>query len=88
MAIRFCQQRPAQIVAAKAETTAQVTTNSAALTVPTTKRGGAPAPIRLEVTTGPQPPPPMASRKPPTVPSGAMNSPDTVLLHGTSGRAR
>jgi len=40
------------MVAAKAETTAQVTTNSAALTVPTTKRGAAPAPMRLEVTTG------------------------------------
>ena len=45
--------------------------NSAVLTVPITLRGCAPWTSKLEVTTGPQPPPPAASRKPPTRPSGS-----------------
>jgi len=44
--------------------------NSAVLTVPITFRGCTPWTSRLEVTIGPQPPPPAASRKPPMKPSG------------------
>ena len=45
--------------------------NSAVLTVPMVLRGLLPWTSRLEVTIAPQPPPPAASRKPPTRPSGA-----------------
>ncbi|MCY1183690.1 hypothetical protein D9M73_243300 [compost metagenome] len=39
--------------------------NSAKFTEPMVVRGSVPEPIRLLVTTGPQPPPPAASTKPP-----------------------
>ncbi|MNJ61714.1 hypothetical protein D3C77_575190 [compost metagenome] len=39
--------------------------NSAKFTEPMVVRGSLPEPIRLLVTTGPQPPPPAASTKPP-----------------------
>src|SRR3977135_3349881 len=40
------------------------TKNSAVLTEPTVWRGTWPDPIRVDVAVGPQPPPPLASRKP------------------------
>ena len=55
----------------KAADTAAATKASAALVVPIALRGSAPDPKRVEVTTGPQPPPPTASKNPPTRPSGA-----------------
>ena len=44
---------------------AMVRKNSAKFTEPMVVRGSLPEPIRLLVTTGPQPPPPAASTKPP-----------------------
>ena len=44
---------------------AKETKNSAVLTDPIVCRGLFPWPIKVEVTTGPHPPPQMASRKPP-----------------------
>src|SRR5436309_6822848 len=49
---------------------ATVTKNSVVLTEPTVSRGACPEPINVEVVTGPQPPPPLASRNPETNPSG------------------
>ena len=43
----------------------RVTKNSAILTEPITIRGWCPRASRVEATTGPQPPPPTASRNPP-----------------------
>jgi hypothetical protein len=49
---------------------ATVTKNSVAFTEPTASRGAWPEPTSAEVATGPQPPPPLASRKPATKPTG------------------
>ena len=50
------------------------TMNSAALTEPTVRRGSSlPLLSSVEVATGPQPPPPVASMKPATRPSGPRN---------------
>jgi len=51
---------------------ATVTKNSAVLTEPTVWRGACPEPTRVEVSTGPQPPPPLASRKPAAKPAGGI----------------
>ena len=51
---------------------ATVTKNSVALTEPTVWRGAWPEPTSVDVVTGPQPPPPLASRKPATKPTGAI----------------
>ena len=52
---------------------ARATMNSAVLTVPTTRAGvRRPSARSVGVVTGPQPPPPVASTKPPTSPSGIM----------------
>src|SRR5829696_8981912 len=56
---------------------AGVTKNSDRLTEPMLWRGLSPPAIRVEFTIGPQPPPPIASRKPPAIPSGT--SPGTCL---------
>src|SRR5688500_12828812 len=50
---------------------ASVMKNSAKLTEPMVVRGSLPEPTRVLVTTGPQPPPPTASTKPPNSPSFA-----------------
>src|SRR5262249_28452294 len=50
-----------------------VTKNSVVLTEPTVMRGAWPEPTRVEVATGPQPPPPLASRKAATKPSGGIH---------------
>ena len=47
---------------------AKVTKNSAVFTVPMVTRGVSPVPTNVVVTTGPQPPPPEASTKPPNKP--------------------
>ena len=60
------------MVVKKVAATVVVTKNSDVLTVPIVLRGSAPWMSRLEVTTGPQPPPPAASRNPPISPSGSM----------------
>jgi hypothetical protein len=50
---------------------ASATRNSAAFTVPTTLRGSCAVTVMSDgVTTGPQPPPPVASTKPPSAPIG------------------
>src|SRR6185312_563871 len=49
-----------------------VTKNSVVLTEPTVVRGAWPEPIKVVVETGPQPPPPDASRKPAIKPIGAV----------------
>ena len=49
-----------------------VTKNSVKLTEPIVNRGVVPWPSSVEVTIGPQPPPPIASRKPPPKPSGPI----------------
>ncbi len=54
---------------------AMVTKNSVVLTEPTAMRGAWPEPTRLDVATGPQPPPPLASRKPATNPIGPTHGP-------------
>src|SRR5829696_1457842 len=59
---------------------ATVTKNSVVLTEPTVCRGACPEPISVEVSTGPQPPPPLASRKPAQNPNG-------VVQHVGSSRA-
>src|SRR5436190_4479487 len=51
---------------------AMVTKNSVVLTEPTVVRGVCPDPIKVDVATGPQPPPPLASRKPATKPIGPI----------------
>ena len=50
-----------------------VTKNSAVFVVPMLTRGSAPDPTMALVTVGPHPPPPTASRNPPTRPSGPLN---------------
>ncbi len=57
------------MVSRKVIDTARVTTNSAALTVPMVVRAWPPRASRVEVATGPQPPPPLASSKPAKKPS-------------------
>ena len=56
----------------KVADTAKVKKNSAVLTVPTVLRGSVPCNNRFDVTTGPQPPPPEASRNPPIRPKGTV----------------
>ena len=53
------------IVAKKVKALAKVTKNSVKLTVPITNWGERPFDINVEVTKGPQPPPPKESKKPP-----------------------
>src|SRR5262245_55346266 len=50
---------------------AAATKNSATLTEPITNLGLFPRATRVDVTTGPQPPPPTASTNPPTKPRGS-----------------
>ena len=52
---------------------AMVTKNSVVFTEPTDMRGACPEPSKVEVATGPHPPPPLASRKPATKPSGGVH---------------
>ena len=63
-------QWPVSRATRKVADTAEVTKNSAVLVVPIDTRGSWPDPTRVVVTVGPQPPPPMASKKPPARPSG------------------
>jgi hypothetical protein len=53
---------------------AVVTKNSVVLTDPIVVRGAWPDPTSVDVATGPQPPPPLASRKPATSPMGAAHA--------------
>ena len=70
-------------VAMKVAEMVTVRKNSAVLTVPIVLRGLLPWTSRFEVTIAPQPPPPAASRKPPTRPSGAddLRLPFGVAVH-------
>ena len=66
-------QCPVSRATRKVAEMAEVTKNSAVLVVPIETRGSCPVPTRVVVTVGPQPPPPMASKKPPTRPRGPAN---------------
>ena len=63
-----CQPEP-QIKVKKVNELANETKNSAKLTDPITNLGFLPLAIRVDETTGPQPPPPIASKNPPAVAS-------------------
>src|SRR5215208_5173154 len=69
--IRYCKDdapsSTKNVVAA-----ATVTKNSVVLTEPTVYCGACPEPISVDVSTGPQPPPPLASRNPAQNPSGLL----------------
>ena len=54
---------------------AKVTKNSEKLTEPIVMRGYFPRATNVDVTTGPQPPPPMASQNPPNKPSQLILGP-------------
>ena len=58
------------IVVVKVATSVIVTKNSARLTEPMASLGSFPFATRVDVTIGPHPPPPIASRNPPNRPSG------------------
>ena len=58
------------IIVMKVATSVIVTKNSARFTVPIVNRGLCPLATRVDVTIGPQPPPPIASKKPPIKPNG------------------
>ena len=62
-------QRDRPMVATNVAVTVAVTKNSATLAEPIANRAVAPRPIRVVVTIAPQPPPPIASRNPPSNPT-------------------
>lgn len=64
------RQRTNPINVKKVATSATVTKNSARLTEPIVNLGLFPFATKVDVTIGPQPPPPIASKVPPTVPNG------------------
>ena len=67
--IRLRSHERAALRTAKTPAETKVRKNSARFTEPMVWRGSWPVPTRVVVTTGPQPPPPTASRKPPNRPS-------------------
>lgn len=58
------------IIVKKVATSATVTKNSARLTEPIENLGLCPLATKVDVTIGPQPPPPIASKNPPDTPNG------------------
>src|SRR5262249_20393393 len=70
-----CSSGEAPSSAKNVAAAATVTKNSVVLTEPTVSRGGCPELIKVDVVTGPQPPPPLASRNPETNPSGITQPP-------------
>jgi hypothetical protein len=58
-----------------------VTKNSARLAEPIASRGALPWPISVEVTIAPQPPPPIASSRPPQKPSAASRPVEIVAAN-------
>jgi len=58
------------VIVKKAATSDTVTKNSSRLTEPIVNLGLFPLAIKVDVTIGPQPPPPIASKNPPATPNG------------------
>jgi hypothetical protein len=72
----------------KVADTVNVTTNSAALTVPMVVRAWPPRASRVDVAIGPQPPPPLASSRPAKKPSTGTRRISPLGIQRPAARAR